>query len=406
MIFKPRTITTAPEIQLIQRETPPMRLKVAAKRTLNTINTALKPRIKLTVPATSRGFTAAPVSEVPATGAPPIMHKYEGINGSTQGDRNESRPAPKASKIEVFSLMVLIMYKAAVFGYTLFYMQHEINPKNIKALALDLDGTTLLPDAVLGKRTLQCLRTLQGRGVQTIICTGRSVEGAERYRALIGAEGPMVFCNGAEVVDMPSGTILSATLAGLEVADFGIDLARRMGVHYQIYLPAGAYPDAGRWEALITDRETPEGELYRRRTGVTPLVRDLKKIIALPGLAGCVKTMFITGPSLHDEIRRTMQDRFGSRISIAKTTPTFLEIMSAGVSKGAGLTTAMRHRGLRAEAIIAAGDEENDIHLFKVAGFSAAPANAREQVQKAAGLIFGSNAEEGLAAFLEELFGL
>jgi len=42
---------------------------------------------------------------------------------------------------------------------------------------------------------------------------------------------------------------------------------------------------------------------------------------------------------------------------------------------------------------------------FSVAGFSAAPSSAKEKVRNAADFIFGSNAEEGIVGFLEEVFG-
>jgi len=79
--------------------------------------------------------------------------------------------------------------------------------------------------------------------------------------------------------------------------------------------------------------------------------------------------------------------------------------MAAGVSKGEGLKTVMACRGLKPEEVIAFGDEENDLPMFVAAGFSAAPSSAKENVRQAADFVFGSNAEEGLAIFLEELFG-
>ncbi|GHV96198.1 haloacid dehalogenase [Spirochaetia bacterium] len=282
-------------------------------------------------------------------------------------------------------------------------MHRQFDPKKIKALALDLDGTALMPDNTLGERTLSCLKKLIAGGMKVIICTGRAIEAAESYRAAMGAEGPMVFFNGAEVVDMPSGKILSADLLDIDVVDFGIDIARSLGLHYQLYFPAGAVEDS-KWEALIIDKVTPEAEMYCNHTGITPVVRDLKEVIAAPGLQGCVKAMFITDPARHNEIRKKMLDRFGGRIYIARTFPTFLEVMNAGVSKGEGLKTVMRHCGLKPEEVIALGDEENDLLMFKEAGFSAAPANARENVREAADHVFGSNAEEGIAAFLEEQF--
>jgi hydroxymethylpyrimidine pyrophosphatase-like HAD family hydrolase len=93
-------------------------------------------------------------------------------------------------------------------------------------------------------------------------------------------------------------------------------------------------------------------------------------------------------------------------VYVAQTYPTFLEVMNAGVSKGEGLKIAMKYRGLKPEQVIALGDEENDLPMFSVAALSAAPANAKEKVRLAADRVFTSNAEEGAAVFLEDIFGL
>lgn len=279
-------------------------------------------------------------------------------------------------------------------------MQKIINPSSIKALAVDLDGTALLPDATLGGRTVQCLKRLIAGGMQVIICTGRAIESSERYYSAIGASGPMVFFNGAEVAQVPEIKVISSNLLSLDVVEYGIDLARDMGVHLQVFFPPG---DSG-WETLHVDRHSAEAVMYQKHTGIQPVVADLKAAIATQGLQGCPKAMFITDPALHDVIRQKMLDRFGSRIYIARTFPTFLEIMNAGVSKGEGLKTVMECRGLKPEEVIAFGDEENDMPLFDAAGYSAAPSSAREVVRQAADFIFGPNAEEGLAAFLDNLF--
>jgi Cof subfamily protein (haloacid dehalogenase superfamily) len=275
------------------------------------------------------------------------------------------------------------------------------DPHTVKALALDLDGTALRPDTTLSERTISVLKACMGRGVQVILCTGRAVAGAERFRAAIGAEGPMVYYNGAEVVDMPSGAVLSAALLDLEAADFCVDLARRRGLHFQIFFPA---VPGGPGETLMIEKDRPEAEMYRRHTGIQPVLGDLKKVIAEGGMPGCIKCMFIAEPEAQEHLRPLLAERFGGRIYVARTFPTFLEIMTAGVSKGAGLRAAMEKRGLKAADVLALGDEENDLPMFEAAGFSAAPANAKEKVREAAGVVIGSNADDGAAAFLEELF--
>jgi Cof subfamily protein (haloacid dehalogenase superfamily) len=286
----------------------------------------------------------------------------------------------------------------------------KFDPKKIKALAVDLDGTTLLPNTTLGERTQFCIKKLISNGMEIIIATGRAIEASERFRSAMGAEGPMVYFNGAEVVDMPSGKILHTNLIGKDVVDFGTDIARSLGIHYQVYLPAGISPDTGKhdihqkWEALLIERFGTEAQMYKNHTGVEPVIKDLKSVAALPDLEGCIKGMFIADPSLHDEIRQRMYERFGSRISVMRSFPTFLEVINNGVSKGEGLRIAMEYKGLKPEEVIAFGDEENDLPMFSVAGFAAAPENARVNIQEAADLVYGSNADEGLADYLENTF--
>ncbi|MCL2126667.1 MAG: Cof-type HAD-IIB family hydrolase [Treponema sp.] len=283
-----------------------------------------------------------------------------------------------------------------------------LDPSAIKALAVDLDGTSLLPDNSMGERTVRCLRRLISGGIQVILCTGRAIEASRRYYDAAGAEGPMVFFNGAEVAEVPKVALISSNLMGLDVVDFGIDLARSMDAHFQIFLPPGGGAVGGEsgWDRLLIDRPRPEAEMYRGHTGITPEVCDLKKAIAAPGVTGCVKAMFIAESALLEEIRQKMTGRFGGGIYTARSFPTFLEIMNAGVSKGEGLKTVMKLRGLKPEELIAFGDEENDLPMFAAAGFSAAPSSAKEKVRQAADFVFGPNAEEGLAAFLEELFSI
>jgi Cof subfamily protein (haloacid dehalogenase superfamily) len=289
-------------------------------------------------------------------------------------------------------------------------MNKNFDPLQIKALAIDLDGTTLLPDATLGERTKNCLQTLISIGMQIIVATGRAIEACESYINAAGAKGPMVFFNGAEVVEIPSRELLYSSFINVDVVDFGIEIARDLGVHCQIYLPAGISPETGKhdpqqkWASLVTDRYSKEAELYYKHTKIAPVICDLKKFAALPDLKKCIKGMFIADPSFHDEIRKRMSERFGEKINILRSFPTFLEVINAGVSKGEGLKIVMQHSGLKPHEVIAFGDEENDLSMFTVAGFSAAPQSAREKIRDSADIIFGHIEEEGLALYLEKVF--
>jgi hydroxymethylpyrimidine pyrophosphatase-like HAD family hydrolase len=114
--------------------------------------------------------------------------------------------------------------------------------------------------------------------------------------------------------------------------------------------------------------------------------------------------MFIAEPPAQEEIRAGIVERFGGAVYIARTYGTFLEVLSPRISKGKGLLQALEHRGLKPEETIAFGDEENDLPMFEAASWAAAPENAKDVVKKAADLVLGSHAEDGVAAFLEETF--
>lgn len=274
-----------------------------------------------------------------------------------------------------------------------------LDPKRIKALALDLDGTILRPDATLSGRMLAALRACTDRGIRLILCTGRSVEAAESYRSALGAEGPMVYYNGAEVVDMPGNRVLDAVLLAPDMAEYCIGLSRKMGVYFHLFLPGKA---ADPRDVLITETPGERLEMYRKRTGLNVVFGDLRDALATLGQGGCIKAMFLAEAPVLDRLKSLLEERFSHRIYLARSYETFLEVMAGGVSKGRGLEAALGYRGLRAGEVLAFGDEENDLPLFKAAGFAAAPANGKETVRAAADLVIGANSEDGVAAFLEE----
>jgi hydroxymethylpyrimidine pyrophosphatase-like HAD family hydrolase len=69
------------------------------------------------------------------------------------------------------------------------------------------------------------------RGIRIIIATGRAIDSAERFRLPLGAEGPMIYFNGAVVAQMPGAVLLKTTLLDPKAADFCVDLSREMKVY-------------------------------------------------------------------------------------------------------------------------------------------------------------------------------
>ena len=282
-------------------------------------------------------------------------------------------------------------------------MSISADPKTIRALVLDLDGTILAPGAILSDRTSMAVNKCRERGLRIIIATGRAVESVERYRKALGAEGPMIYFNGAMVADMSRGEIINSILLDKEAVEFCVNLSRKTGVYFQAFFPGCGDDSRIR---LIAERAEKEREMYFKNSGLRSELVDILDVLRRPEVKGCLKGMFMAEPEILDALRPKLDERFGESVYIAKTMPTFLEIMDAKVSKGQGLRLIMERCALSSEEVIAFGDEENDLPMFDAAGFSVAPSNAKDNVKAASDLVVGSNAEDGVAVFLEEFLGL
>jgi hypothetical protein len=281
--------------------------------------------------------------------------------------------------------------------------KHLPDPKSIRALALDLDGTTLAPGGKLSERTARAVKLCRQRGLRIILATGRAIEGAEPFRSAFGAEGPMVYYNGAILVDMPQRKFLKTALLDMNVAEFCVNFARDMGVYAQIYVTGES--DESRIP-LLAELDSPHREWYYNVTGVLAELVDFREIFKQPKLPGCVKAMFLTEPDTLAEIRLELEKCFGGSILIAQTNRTFLEVTGPNASKGLGLKFVMEYCSIAKQEIIAFGDEENDLPMFSVAGFFVVPSNGKDMVKAKADLVIGPNTEDGLAVFLEEFFNL
>jgi hypothetical protein len=107
---------------------------------------------------------------------------------------------------------------------------------------------------------------------------------------------------------------------------------------------------------------------------------------------------------VHEELERKFGERiFFHRIFVQSANVEVLEIFDPAVNKWEGILHVARLHGLQPEQIIAIGDDVNDLPMLTKAGLGVAMGNARDEIKSAAKRVIGSNREEGLAVFLEEL---
>jgi hydroxymethylpyrimidine pyrophosphatase-like HAD family hydrolase len=107
-------------------------------------------------------------------------------------------------------------------------------------------------------------------------------------------------------------------------------------------------------------------------------------------------------------IKTMLDEQFGGRIlghvlQVPGTKYTVLEIFDPAVNKWQGILHIARRHDVLPSQIVAIGDDVNDIPMISQAGLGVAMGNARPEVLAIANRVIGSNQNDGLAHFLEEL---
>lgn len=82
-----------------------------------------------------------------------------------------------------------------------------------------------------------------------------------------------------------------------------------------------------------------------------------------------------------------------------------VDITPLGVDKGSGVKKLLEHLGVDAGTVIAIGDGGNDLPMFKLCGLSAAPANARPEVMRAADYVAPQSETQGVLDVLSRFTG-
>lgn len=266
------------------------------------------------------------------------------------------------------------------------------------ALAFDLDGTLLGPDDRISERNLAAIRRAHVAGMQVVVASARwftfaSEAAAQLTEAGVPVTGPAVACSGAQVRRIFDGTDLFDQRLPLEFAQ-----------------ALAAYCDARRcvaWAALaeeiVVKMDGPaRGDLphgMRQTASLTKTLSDVApRMLLVQGSDACAEIEADLAPSWADRVRFVE--------SFSGTGKRILTLTAQGADKGSALRVACEDLGIEASSVVAFGDAENDIEMFRVAGASVAMGQASDHVKSEATYISAAGHEDGVAQGIDRLLNL
>lgn len=254
---------------------------------------------------------------------------------------------------------------------------------NYRALAIDLDGTLLVGEDIPPANT-EALRSARDAGIKVIIATARWKEMAFRVADQIGVEDPVIACSGAQVHDRQSNTdwFDERLPEDFTAALYDICNATRciatITVSDRVLLKLDGEPDRSQMAPEMN--WVPALELERD---------GLPRIAAVQGGSAIAR--------VRDELEASFADRVNIFDSIGPTGKLILTITSKGATKGTAVEQACKGLGIAPAQVVAFGDAENDVAMFRVAGAAVAMGQADAATKAAATTVTAPHDEAGVA---------
>jgi len=258
---------------------------------------------------------------------------------------------------------------------------------HIDAIVTDLDDTLLNPDSALSPYTLSVFRRARDKGVRIIPASGRAAYSMQPFVRQLDTGLPYIACNGAHLVNADH-TVRETVAFAPEQARAIIRYLRENGFYVQCY----------RDETFYFDAECEASGNYRRSSGMHgKAVGDLETFVTFP----TPKLLSVQTPAEVARLLPLITKAFpAAAFTVSK--PYFLEAEPPNVSKGSALRKLAETLRLSPERTLVFGDSLNDLTMLGYATHSVAMGNAREEVKRAARHVCGTNAEDGVARFVDE----
>ena len=266
--------------------------------------------------------------------------------------------------------------------------------KDIRLIALDLDGTLTNDEKIITPETKKALLEAQRMGVRICLASGRPPYGmmplAEELE-MSRYGGILMAYNGGYVMDCNSGKVITEVILNNSLLSRLHEYQRLSGMTLMTYHKDKIYTEHPNDSyVLISSRNNK-----MKVVGVEDFTRDVPKPVN--------KCLMVGEPAKVPYWEKEMQEAFSGEMHILRSTPYFIELLPLGIDKGPALSAICKALHMGVGNAMAFGDSYNDISMIKAAGIGVAMENAEEAVKASADIVTLSNNADGVAKVVNEL---
>ncbi len=274
--------------------------------------------------------------------------------------------------------------------------------RNVRLIAIDIDGTLLDSSGQIPAATHRELERLHAAGKTLALVTGRRFISAVEVARELTVPVLLGVHNGAALRHLDGSTVYRETL-GAEHVHRACALGKTHGGFPWIYVDE---PDNGDSRIFCEAPDSaPEGvrhfatTYYDRNTQYFQVLND----VAVDLDSDAVEVMVTTTAADADAMVDTLAKEFGDRASVIKELSSGvaqIEVAHPKVSKALALRFLAQRGGIPRDEIMAIGDNFNDIDMLEYAGHPVVMGNAHEELRHMGYHVAPTNDEDGLAVVL------
>lgn len=271
--------------------------------------------------------------------------------------------------------------------------------KEIKLIAIDLDGTLFNPKGIISKDDLTAIKYAMDKGVTVVISTGRPYAGIPFEQLEGSGIKYAITTNGSAAYELGTKRCLFEEPMENELTFPIIEYLLSKDIHFDAFIQGKGYsPEKCLAAGLKLDY--PES-LLKYVIHTRTRVEDICKYIAENNMKIQKMTLNFYKDENGNYVDRDEVEKYllaHGKISVVSGGHNNLEFTRGDIDKGTGLHELAKVLGISVDQTMAIGDTENDLAIIKAAAVGVAMGNATDDIKKAADYITLSNNESGVAA--------
>ena len=267
----------------------------------------------------------------------------------------------------------------------------------IKAVFLDIDGTLLTDKRSVSQSTIQVINTLKKKGIIVGLATGRGPRFVLQYMASLSLDLAIVY-NGQYIIsreqtlfDNPlSPDAIEGLVNYAQKNKLDLSFGTAAGVSGSGIMNAGSGQLGYRISRMVPDALVDAIIFIFNR--LVRWVRPQKKIERSSLFQQPIYQMMMI---VSEAETKKLAAEF-PQLSITRSSPYSVDIISQGMSKLKGIEKAGDYYGFTTDQVMAFGDSTNDVEMLAGVRYSVAMGNGSKKVKDVASYVTASNNEDGI----------